>query len=275
MKTILVPIDFSPCSTNAAHYAADLALAIKADLLLIHVIQVPVTTAELTMTEYVYREIVEDANIALQKTQADLIKRTQRRIRIDTMVDAGNVSTKVKDLCRQVKPYAIVLGAAGPSLEKFLAGSPVTSLLQNLDYPVLLVPETASFQQFRRILLACELEDIGSDMVNSLPLLKELREQFKSRIDIVTVETSRVLREEGSLFEPGCWKDQLKELYPKVHYIRKPRVEDGILDYLAHNDADLIMVFPKKHGFLDFHVSQSRKLAQHSPIPVLSLHASV
>ena len=273
MKTIVVPIDFSPCSTNAARYAADLALAIKADLHLIHVIQVPVTTAELTMTEYVYREIVEGANISLQKTQADLIKRTQRRIQVHTTVEAGNVSAKVNDLCRQIKPYAIVFGAAGPSLEKFLAGSPVTALLQNLDYPVLIVPETSSFQQYRRILLACDLEDIGSDMANSLPLIKELREQFKSRIDVVTVETSRVLREEGSMFEPGCWKDQLKELYPEVHYIRKPKVEDGILEYLAHNDADLIMVFPKKHGFLDFHVSQSRKLAQHCPIPVLSLHA--
>jgi nucleotide-binding universal stress UspA family protein len=273
MKPIVVPIDFSPCSINAARYAADLALAIKADLHLIHVIQVPVTTAELTMTEYVYREIVEGANLSLQKTQADLIKRTQGRIRIETMVEAGNVSAKVKDLCRQIKPYAILLGAPGPSLEKFLAGSPVTSLLQNLDYPVLVVPETSSFQQFRRILLACDLEDIGSDIANSLPLLKELREQFKSRIDIVTVETSRVVSDESSIFEPGCWKDQLKELYPEVHYIRKPKVEDGILEYLTRNEADLIMVFPKKHGFLDFHVSQSRKLAQHSPIPVMSLHA--
>jgi hypothetical protein len=33
------------------------------------------------------------------------------------------------------------------------------------------------------------------------------------------------------------------------------------------------MVFPKKHSFFDFHTSQSRKLAQRSPVPVLSLHA--
>ena len=51
MKSIVVPIDFSPSSDNAARYAADLALAIKADLHLIHVIQAPVTAAELTMTE--------------------------------------------------------------------------------------------------------------------------------------------------------------------------------------------------------------------------------
>jgi nucleotide-binding universal stress UspA family protein len=273
MKSIIVPTNFSPCAADAARYAADLAQAIHADLHLIHVVQVPVSSAELMMTQYLYEEMVEAANISLQQLKADLSKRTHQRIKIDTTLEAGSVSAKVKDLCQQVKPYAIVLGAAGRSLEKFLAGSPVASLLHNLDYPVLVVPENSSFHQFRRILLAFDLDDIGSGLPNSLPLLKDLREHFGSRFDIVTVETRKVLSDEATCFESGGWKEQLKELYPEIHYIRKPKVEEGILEYLGNNDADLVMVFPKKHGFFDFHVSQSRKLAQHSPIPVLSLHA--
>ncbi len=108
---------------------------------------------------------------------------------------------------------------------------------------------------------------------NCLPLLKELREHFGSRVDIVTVETGNVLSDEASCFECGGWKEQLRDLYPEIHYIRKSKVEDGILKYLGHNEADLVMVFPKKHGFFDFHISQSRRLAQSSPVPVLSLHA--
>ena len=273
MKSIVAPINFSPCSFNAARYSADLALAIKADLHLIHVLQVPVSSAELTITESLYQEMVDSANLALQQLEAGLIKRTSGKVRIDTTLEAGSVADKVKDLCQSLKPYAIVLGATGPTLEKFMAGSPVVSLLRNLDYPVLVVPETSVFHQFRRILLACDIDDMGSGMSHSLPLLKDLREHFGSRFDIVTVETKRVLADAEYLFESGCWKDQLKELYPEVHYIRKSKVEEGIMEYLAQNDADLIMVFPKKHGLFDFHVSQSRKLALHSPIPVLSLQA--
>jgi nucleotide-binding universal stress UspA family protein len=272
MKSIVVPIDFSTCASNAARYAADLALAIKADLHLIHVIQVPVTAAELSMTESVYRDMIEGANISLKKMQADLTKRTLQRIRIDTLVDAGSVTGKVHDLCRKVDAYAIVLGVSGPNLEKFLAGSPVTSLLQHLAFPVLVVPETATFQQFKRILLAFDLEDIGSGLPHCLPLLKELHAHFGSRVDVITVETRKVLTDEASCFESGGWKEQLKELYPEIHYIRKSKVEDGILEYLGHHQADLVMVFPKKHGFFDFHISQSRRLAQSSPVPVLSLH---
>jgi nucleotide-binding universal stress UspA family protein len=273
MKTIIVPVNFSPCAENAARYAADLALAINADLQLVHVIQTPVSPAELTMTQSTYEEMVEIANNLLQTLQVGLLKRTTHRIKISIILVAGNVGIKVQQLSERIKPFTIVLGASGPTLEKFLAGSPDASLLRNSKYPVLVVPETATFQEFRTILLACDLEDIGSDLPNTFPLLKELRDHFGSTIDMVTVETRRVLSDEQNMFEPGCWKDQFKDLYPNVIYIRNPKVEDGIREYLDHHSADLIMVFPKKHGLLDFHISQSRKVAIHSPIPVLSLHA--
>lgn len=272
MKSIVVPVNFSPCATNAARYAADLAQAIQADLHLIHVIQVPVNSAELMMTQELYEDMLESANTSLKELQVELRKRTDRRVKVEISLDAGSAADKVKDLCRQLKPYAVVLGASGPTLEKFLGGSPVASLLRNLDFPVLVVPVTATFQQFRHILLACDVDDIGSGMAGSLPLLKDLRDHFGSRFAIVTVETRKVLAEEATCYASSSWREPLKDFYPEIYYIRKPRVEDGILEYLGNNDADLIMVFPKKHGPLDFHVSQSRKLAQHSPIPVLSLH---
>jgi nucleotide-binding universal stress UspA family protein len=272
MKSIVVPVNFSPCAANAARYAADLAQAIHADLHLIHVLEVPVNSAELMMTPYLYEEMVESADIALKQLQFELTKRSNNRIKVDISLEAGDVSSKVQDLCRELQPYAIVLGAAGPTFEKFLAGSPVASLHHNLNFPVLVVPETYTFHRFHRILLACELEDIGSGMPNSMPLLKDLREHFGSRFDIVIVETPKVLTQERYVFDSDGWKKELKELYPEVHYVRKPRVEEGLLEYLDHNEADLILVFPKKHGFLEFHASQSRKVAQTSPIPVLSLH---
>jgi len=108
---------------------------------------------------------------------------------------------------------------------------------------VLVVPEISIFQQFRRILLAFDLDDIGSGLPTCLPLLKELREHFGSRIDIITVETRKVLTDEASFFESGGWKEQLKELYPEIHYIRKSKVE-GILEFLNQSKADLVMVFP-------------------------------
>ena len=46
MKTILVATDFSSSARNAARYAADMAFAINADILLLHVYQIKVYYGE-------------------------------------------------------------------------------------------------------------------------------------------------------------------------------------------------------------------------------------
>jgi len=272
MKSIVIPVNFSACSNNAARYAADLAQAIRAELHLVHVIEIPMTSADMVMTEALYQEMVESSSNSLKELQFELQKQTYNSIKVETRIEVGSVTGKIKELCQEIQPYAVVLGATGPTLEKFLAGSPVSSLLHSLNYPVLVVPAGVSFHQFRRVLLACDLDDIGSGIPLSLPLLKDLRQFFGSRFDIVTVETSSVLSEEQKTFKYEGWKDQLKDLYPEIHYVRNSKVEDGIQEYLGKHEADLVMVFPKKHGFFEFHTSQSKKFTKHSTIPVMSLH---
>ncbi len=43
MKTLLVPTDFSSVSVNAMNYAVDMAQAINAGIVLLHVYNVPVS----------------------------------------------------------------------------------------------------------------------------------------------------------------------------------------------------------------------------------------
>jgi hypothetical protein len=45
-----------------------------------------------------------------------------------------------------------------------------------------------------------------------------------------------------------------------------------VLDYVEDHQADLVLVFPKKHGLLEFHISQARKIALESLVPVMSVH---
>ena len=47
MKTIVVATDFSSCALNAAGYAADMALAVGADMLLLHVYYMPAIYSEI------------------------------------------------------------------------------------------------------------------------------------------------------------------------------------------------------------------------------------
>ena len=266
MKPIIVPVNFSACARNAALYAGDLARIMKADLHLVHVVGIPFSVSEVAMTDYVYEEMVQAANTSLKELQVDVTRHTHGKVWVEISIEVGNLGANLKEICKKLQPYALVLGSSGPTLEKFLTGSPVASLLRNLQTPVIVVPETATFRHYNRILLTCDPGDLDSGLPQFLPLLKDLRDHFGSRFDIVMVETANKVAQTGKCDE------HFKELYPDIHLIHASKIEEGVQQYLADHEVDLFLVFPKRHSLLDFHISQSRKLAKHSPIPVMSLH---
>jgi nucleotide-binding universal stress UspA family protein len=72
MKTILVPIDFSPSSDNAMNYAAYLAAKVGASLLLVHVYQIPVSMNDMPVLMVSAEELKNSADKGLQKAQEEL-----------------------------------------------------------------------------------------------------------------------------------------------------------------------------------------------------------
>ena len=96
MKTVIASTDFSAISLNAVNYAADLAVAINAELLLLNVVQIPVTIIEVPLTEMEYREMTEDASEDLAKLGDDLCMRTKDRINIHGKTMIGSVEHELK-----------------------------------------------------------------------------------------------------------------------------------------------------------------------------------
>ncbi len=196
MKTILVPVNFSPCSFNAARYAAALAKATGAELHLLHVIQIPLPSTEMVMNEYIYTQMFEAAEGGLMEMKTDILEHTTSLVNVTTHLQTGGVADKVEEWYTALKADLIVMGVTGPTMEKFLAGSPV-GLLLHLRHPLLVVPEDTKYEPYRRIVLACDEADIRRGVPHSLPLLCELRERTGATVDVITVETSRVLSDEA------------------------------------------------------------------------------
>jgi nucleotide-binding universal stress UspA family protein len=271
MRPLIVPVNFSECAACAARYAADLAKAIDGELHLINVVEYTYTSPDLVMAEDVYGVMLDSANIFIKEMQTDLEKYTDNKVPIHTSVTVGNVFAQVEQLCQSIHPYAIVLGSSGPTFEKFIAGSPIGALL-HLPYPVLVVHEHETFHSFKHIVLACDPSDLGSGLPHSLSLIEELHKSFDAQIDVVTVGDDRTTTNEEFYLQSKTWQDHLRQLQPRLHLIHGRNIEEGLFHFLADNPADLVVVFPKKHSFLEFHTRQSKKIAKHSSVPVMSLH---
>jgi len=85
MKTLVVPTDFSSVSVNALNYAVDMAQAINAGLMLLHVYNVPVSFTEAPVapvTSISLEEVKRSSVEMLEDLKKNLIIQTAGKIQV-------------------------------------------------------------------------------------------------------------------------------------------------------------------------------------------------
>jgi nucleotide-binding universal stress UspA family protein len=256
MRSIVVPVDFTASAINAAHYAADLALAMQADVHLLHVFEVPVIPAEAPVG-CVFDEMEKNARDLLDSLSADLRARTRKQVTVTTVLETGSPIPGIRKFCKRIKPLLIIMGTPGS---------------RDLPCPTLIVQPEATFHAIRKIAVACDLAEIEQGMPISLAFLKELKDILACHFEVINVTTEKTARTENADFELYEWKEWLLDAVPELHFIKASTIDEGILSYLANHDVDWLMVFPKHHSLLEFHHSQSKKILLHCPVPVISVH---
>ncbi|WP_431209569.1 universal stress protein [Puia sp. P3] len=262
MRTLVVPVDGSENSITAAHYAADLALAIDADIHLLHVVQI-VTTPSIMPAGYMIEDMEKAGATLLERISADLKERTHGQADVKILLEVGNIESKITDTCRRIRPFAVVMGAPGNSFSGVLSGSPAVNAARRLPRPVLVIPGGAAFRRIRTVVLACQVKDIAGEIPLTAAFLLQLKELFDSRFDILHVETDTDTKEGLQSFGLYRWQRALEAANPALHFVHSASVSEGVDKYLAENNADWLMLFPKKHSLLEFHKSRSKQLILH------------
>ena len=72
MKTIIIPTDFSPIATNALHFGIDMAKAINASILLLHVYQVPVSFTDTPIVLVSIEDLRKGAEEQIEKLKKEV-----------------------------------------------------------------------------------------------------------------------------------------------------------------------------------------------------------
>lgn len=272
MQSIVVPVNFTADSANAARYAADMARAIGAEIHLINVFEIPVSVSQVPLPESVFQGLRENSLQLLSGLQAELTIRTVNQVPIFTNLEIGSIESRLEAFCESRKPLLVVMGATGNHLPSILDGSNTATALRRLSYPILVVPAGAIFHPVEKIVLACDREDIDSGMPDTLPFLQKLGDLLGARLEVLHVLTTGEESAAEAVGEYNVWKTEAAVLAPELHFVRQPRVEDGLTEYLGRHPADWVMVFPKSHSALEFHRSRSRKIMGHCLVPVMSVH---
>ena len=166
MKTIIAPTDFSGVSINAVDYAADMAVDLCAELILFHVSEQPVAVSEVSFTEPMYDKIVSEEKITNLKNSLKIRTKNKINIRIKNIADT--IHNELEDLCKQKKPFAVVMGTHGNgTIQRFFIGSTTFYAVKHLPYPVFVVPKGVRYKPVKKIALVSDFKTINTIRVYS------------------------------------------------------------------------------------------------------------
>ena len=137
MKTIIAPTDFSEISLNAVNYAADMAQDINAELILMHTDNFFISTSDVLPVPAIDYAQTYGAE-QLENLRQQLIKRTNKKINIQTHNVRGIVFSEIKMICNREQPFVVVMATHSPSaIERLVMHSVTLYTAKHSGYPVL------------------------------------------------------------------------------------------------------------------------------------------
>lgn len=205
MKTLLLPTDFSPCAHRAFRYAALLAEASGARIVLLHVFGLPVSTVHGEPVDVSHLVDVEEkrAENALAGFRDLVLAETNFPAeRVETRVRCGFIADVVVGAARHEGADCIVMGTQGARnlLDRWL-GTNAQRVVSETPCPVLVVPADAPVVPPRTILYAA---DYDRDEAVALNAVTQFAGVFGAKTQVVHIhpyyelpvgKTARALKE--------------------------------------------------------------------------------
>ncbi|OON69937.1 universal stress protein [Hymenobacter sp. CRA2] len=265
--SLIVLTNFFPAARRAIRYAAELAVPLGAQLVLLHVREVSVLEGEL-----LYPPSEERDGELLVAVQA-LADETYVPTTVE-LVDDLQLSTAAA-LARRYAPAVFVLGQAADAEEECEVGATVLEVLRSGEFPLLLVPETYQGAVTpTQVLVAAD----GEPFALSRPeAARQLLAQAEPRLTVVTVsaiEDDQACAAALRQVQRSALGDAAGHL--SVEAIRHASPVAGVLRAVDQLQANLVVLIARRRSFLGamFHRSVTNRLLGICPVPLLLLPAS-
>ncbi len=275
MTTILVPTDFSDAARNASVYALHLASAMHYKIILYHAYHMPVVpTADAPMPVFVDQEELEKENMKLVIEEAAFLQ-TLLPVPIDCITTEGFAVDEILRLEETKKPEFIVMGLSEAGrVSEFLLGSIATDVMAKTHTPVIIVPEKTPYKKLSRIAFASDYA-VEPD-TDELNLLKHLIKMFNAKLYIINVEKEVEDIEVDKAIQMMKIENDFDDVEHSHHLPVDNDLIHGINEFVADKEIDMIAMIPHKHNLLSrmFKESNTKKMAFHTSIPLLTLHSS-
>ncbi len=274
MKTIVVPTDFSEYAAHALNFAIDFNRKVKGKILLVHVLEFPLSLFSITeeanrkaMEVFYTSEHIDKINEKLDNL-ADLVKRMDQEV--ETLLKYGNPYQKISGTVAEVQADWIVMGSKGASgLKEVLLGSNAERMVRYAKCPVFVVKDETWTEEMKNIVFGTDLSEEQDKIAEKV---KNIQEIMGLPIHIVKVKTpmtflvgDRVETELEDFVARNNFKDYT------THEIEANFLDLGLIEFAESVDAGLITMGTHGKTGLNhlFTGSRAESVVNESNIPML------
>lgn len=290
IKKILVPVDFSSYSLNAACYAAHVALQKGAEITLIHVYFNPVTNPISYDHFYSFpanvaetiSEIIENARELMkefkEKLNSYLVDHKLSAIQMETELIGGIAEEAILDYADAGQFDLIVAGICGKEVSDNWFGSFMTEIINKAIIPVLAIPGQVFYKEsmFKRLMYATNFDK--SDGI-AIRKLIEIALPLETHISVVHIGDNA--DNPFNNYDLAHFKEKFVGNAEQVKMdfdliINKNRVR-GIENYIIEKKIDIIAVTSHKRNIITslFKPSLTKELLLRLEIPMLIFHHEI
>ncbi len=271
MKSILVPVDFSPASKNAFQYAVRLAHAFKARVTLLHVYSageldpfVPISMQQALIDAQ--ESVAMEYFTSLKK---EISSEILRDIALDFQIVIGPAAEQILYFSEESNPSLIIMGMRGGNIfaQKVL-GNTATHVIQRSKYPIVIVPESFSYTPIKRIGYATNFEQ---EDIYAIGKVQEFAEKLGADIQCIHIPQNGNTEDNYKL---DILKSAYRHEFPlnpiDFETLSYENVIKGLNHYAEAQKLDLLVMLTHSRGLFSqlFHHSTTKEMILQSKVPL-------
>lgn len=260
MKSVIIPVDFSDTSLNAARYVAGM-LAGHADT---------------KVVLYHNYESEADRDIAmgyLESLKRELLEKGDSVVEYELEM-GGDLVENIDKLAHTSRSTLIAMGITGrTTMGQVLIGSNTLKLVDNTIYPVLIIPPDAKYRGIKNAGFASDFEDVKISTPEVF--ISMVLEMFNPKLHIVNVNPEHYVSvTEHYQQEKAKLQEMFKKYDSEFYFIGMTDFYEAIDNFTRDYDIDILITVPRHHSSSKslFKNTHTKRLAYHSHIPILAAH---
>jgi nucleotide-binding universal stress UspA family protein len=275
-KKILIPTDFSETGMLALDHAVFMARLMKAQLFLLHVVEVMSYVSGIDEPEVVIQDIATQEDLAQEKIEKLALQLSkEHNVKVTPLISNGKPAKQISDAVKENDIDIIIMGTHGAhGFEEYFLGSNAHKVVNLSPCPVITVQQHAKKMGFRNIVMPIDNSLYSRQKVDYVIKLATI---YASKVHLLGLLHSSSEELERKKFNIKIESVEQALKHAEVFYVKKTvkgsNIAEEAMKYSEGVGADLLVIMTDHESHLKGALlgSLAKQIVNHSRIPVMSI----